>query len=61
MTPDEKADLRDLRDATENEEDKKLLRKTINYVQTLEAKLNTVRTLARTLLNEASTKRGGDE
>lgn len=61
MTPDDKADLRDLRDATENEEDKKLLRKTINYVQTLEAKLNTVRTLARTLMNEASIKRGGDD
>lgn len=61
MTPDDKADLRDLRDATENEEDKKLLRKTINYVQTLEAKLNTVRTLLRTAANEASIKRGGDD
>lgn len=54
MTPDEKQDLRDLRDATENEEDKKLLRKAINYMQTLEAKLNTVRTLLRTAMNETS-------
>lgn len=58
MTPDEKADLRDLRDATEDENDKKLLRKTVNYIQTLEAKLHTVRTLARTLMNEASPRKG---
>ena len=33
MTPQDKQDLRALRDDTMDEEDKKLLRKTINYIQ----------------------------
>lgn len=57
MTPDDKADLRDMRDATTNEDDKKLLRKTINYIQMLEGKLSTVRTLLRAAMNETSRTR----
>lgn len=53
MTAEEKAELRTLRDDIEDAEDKKLLRKTINYIQTLEGKLHTVRTLLRTASNEA--------
>jgi hypothetical protein len=56
MTSDEKADLRDMRDECPDEEDKKLLRKAINYIQTLEAKLSTVRTLLQTAVKEASTR-----
>jgi hypothetical protein len=56
MTSDDKADLHELRDATVDEHDKKLLRKAINYIQTLEAKLNIVRTLLQTAVKEASTR-----
>jgi hypothetical protein len=56
LSNDDKADLHDLRDATVDEEDKKLLRKTVNHIQTLEAKLNTVRTLLQTAAKEASTR-----
>lgn len=59
MTPDDKSDLYDLRDSTMDDEDKKLLRKTINYIQMLEGKLNTVRTLLKTAMNEANSKGGG--
>lgn len=52
LTHDERADLRDLRDTTEDEEDKKLLRKALNHIEELESKLNTVRTLLKTALNE---------
>lgn len=53
MTPEEKRELRDLRDQIEDEADKKLLRKAINYQSYLERKLMTVRTLLRTAQNEA--------
>jgi len=56
LSNDDKADLHDLRDATTDEEDKKLLRKTVNHIQTLEAKLNTVRTLLQAATKEASTR-----
>lgn len=61
MIPDDKAALRDLRDATTDEEDKKLLRRTINHIQSLEGRLSTVRTLLRTALNEASPKSRNEE
>jgi hypothetical protein len=56
VTSEDKSDLHELRDATVDEQDKKLLRKTINYIQTLEAKLTTVRTLLQTAIKEASTR-----
>ena len=56
MNPDDKADLRDLRDSTEQPEDKKLLRKAINHIHMLEAKLFTVRVYAKSILTEASSK-----
>ena len=52
MTPDDKASLRELRDAMEEQEDKKLLRKTLNHIQTLEGKLHSIRALARAIQNE---------
>jgi len=57
MNTEDKAALRDLRDNIANEEDKRLLRRIINYVETLESRISTVRTLMRTAMNEISTKR----
>ena len=57
MNTEDKAALRDLRDNIANEEDKRLLRRVINYVETLESRISTVRTLMRTAMNEISTKR----
>ena len=59
MTPEEKRELRDLRDQIEDEADKRLLRKAINYQSYLERKLMTVRTLLRTAQNEAVFNNGG--
>ena len=59
MTPQDKHDLRALRDDTIDEEDKKLLRKTINYIQTLEHRNQAVQTLLRMAMNELTGK--GDE
>lgn len=59
MTPEEKRELRDLRDQIEDEADKRLLRKAINYQSYLERKLMTVRTLLRTAQNEAIFNNGG--
>lgn len=56
LSQDERADLRDMRDEAESEEDKRLLRKTLNYISHLETKLSTVRTLLRTALNESHIK-----
>ena len=42
-----------------DEEDKKLLRKTINYVQSLEGRLQSINVFARSILNEVKGK--GDE
>jgi len=61
LTSDDKAILREIRDTTDDEDEKRVMRKTLNYVQTLENKLITVRTLLRTALNETSPKRGGDD
>jgi hypothetical protein len=61
LTPDDKTILREIRDTTDDEDEKRVMRKTLNYVQTLENKLITVRTLLRTALNETSPKRGGDD
>lgn len=59
MTPQDKQDLRALRDDTMDEEDKKLLRKTINYIQSLEGRLQSINVFARSILNEVKGK--GDE
>lgn len=59
MTPQDKHDLRALRDDTIDEEDKKLLRKAINYIQTLETKLHSINVFAKSILNEVKGK--GDE
>lgn len=56
MNHEDKTQLRTLRDEIETQEDKRLLRKTLNHIQSLEDKLNTVRTLARTMLNETNAK-----
>ena len=61
MNQDDKADLRDLRDSTEQPDDKKLLRKTLNYIHALEAKLFAVRVHAKSIINEASSKNQADE
>ena len=56
MNHEDKQNLRALRDEIEDADDKKLLRKTINYIEGIEGKLTTVRTLLRTALNETNTK-----
>jgi len=61
MNQDDKADLRDLRDSTEQPDDKKLLRKALNYIHALEAKLFAVRDHAKSIINEASSKSQADE
>lgn len=59
MTPQDKMDLRALRDDTIDDEDKKLLRKTINHIQSLEQKNQAVQTLLRMAMNELKGK--GDD
>jgi hypothetical protein len=61
MNQDDKADLRDLRDNTADTEDKKLLRKTLNYIHALEAKLFAVRVHAKSIITEASNKQNSTE
>ena len=61
MNHDEKADLREMRDMTERVEDKKLLRKAVNYIATLEARLFAVRVHARSILSEVSGKGQAEE
>jgi hypothetical protein len=61
MNQDDKADLRDLRDSTEHPDDKKLLRKTLNYIHALEAKLFAVRVHAKSIITEASGKNHNEE
>lgn len=61
MNQDDKADLRDLRDNTADSEDKKLLRKTLNYIHALEAKLFAVRVHAKSIITEASNKQNSTE
>jgi len=59
MTPQDKQDLRALRDDTIDDEDKKLLRKAINHIQSLEQKNQAVQTLLRMAMNELKGK--GDD
>jgi hypothetical protein len=61
MNQDDKADLRDLRDSTEHPDDKKLLRKTLNHIHALEAKLFAVRVHAKSILTEASSKNQSED
>lgn len=61
MNQDDKADLRDLRDNTADSEDKKLLRKTLNYIHALEAKLFAVRVHAKSIITEASSKNQSED
>jgi hypothetical protein len=61
MNQDDKADLRDLRDSTADTDDKKLLRKTLNYIHALEAKLFAVRVHAKSIITEASNKQNSTE
>ena len=61
MNQDDKADLRDLRDSTTDTDDKKLLRKTLNYIHALEAKLFAVRVHAKSIITEASSKNQSEE
>lgn len=59
MTREDKVQLRTLRDEIDNDEDKKLLRKTLTYVDDLEQRLHSIRVLARTISNEAMGKNNG--
>ena len=61
MSPEDKRALRDLRDTIEGSEGKKLLRRTLNHIHALEAKLNTVRTLLRTAMNETKADSGNGD
>lgn len=54
MTPQEKQELRTLRDEIEAPEDKRLIRKALNYITALEQKLLTIQILARTISREAN-------
>ena len=55
MTTDDKRALQNLRSSLLDPEQRKTVRKAINYTAALENKLHTVRTLLRLALNEAST------
>lgn len=59
MTREDKAQLRNLRDDIESEEDKRLLRKALSHIDDLEHRLQAVRVLARTIANEAAGKNNG--
>ena len=56
MNYQDKADLRALRDDTIDEEDKKLLRKALNYIEALENKLQNIAVFARSIANEVKNK-----
>lgn len=56
MTRDDKDDLRDMRNTCENPEDKKLLRKVIDHIAALEARLFAVRVHAKSIIVECSPK-----
>jgi hypothetical protein len=59
MTREDKAQLRNLRDDIDGEEDKRLLRKALSHIDDLEHRLQAVRVLARTIANEAAGKNNG--
>jgi hypothetical protein len=59
VTREDKVQLRTLRDDIEAEEDKRLLRKTLTYIDDLEQRLHSIRVLARTITNEAMGKNNG--
>ena len=61
MAPEDWKALRELRDALEDESDKRMVRKALNYISSLERQLATVRTLLRTVQNEAAPQRGDYE
>jgi hypothetical protein len=56
MNHQDKSDLRDLRDQIEDPEDKKLLRKAVNHIAALEARLFTIKVHTRSILAELSSK-----
>ena len=56
MNYQDKADLRALRDDTTDEEDKKLLRKALSYIEALENKLQHIAVFARSIANEVKNK-----
>lgn len=60
LTANERKALRDLRDYGLDDEDTKLLRKTINYIAVLESKLHAVRTFAKAIDKEAQFKEQGE-
>lgn len=54
MTADERYALRKLRDRLEDGEDRKLLRKAVNYMAALENRMTAIRVHARSIANEAA-------
>ncbi len=61
MNREDKADLRDLRDNCEHPDDKKLLRKVVDYISALETRLFAVRIHARSIINETHSKSNSGE
>lgn len=52
MTPQDKHNLRLLRDDTESPEDKRLLRRALDHIYSLEGRISAIRTLTRAITNE---------
>lgn len=70
MNKEDLHNLKELRDSIQNANHKKSLRKAMNYIYALESRINTVKVLSRTLMNEIhhpmgsashSEDRGGNE
>lgn len=62
LTANERKALRDMRDDVDgmDDEDRKTLRKAINYISVLESKLHAVRTFAKAIDKEAQFKEQGE-
>lgn len=62
LTANERKALRDIRDDVDgmDDEDRKTLRKAINYIAALESKLHAVRTFAKAIDKEAQFKEQSD-
>ena len=60
MNKEDFSNLKDLRDSTENPDHKKSLRKAMNYIYALESRINTIKVLSRTLVNEIHYSIGND-
>lgn len=62
LTANERKALRDMRDDVDgmDDEDRKTLRKAINYISVLESKLHAVRTFAKAIDKEAQFKEQSD-